>query len=115
MSLEIQLEHDSPYLGISCIVQDDKTDKTIELRFHSKEIQDIAQFFYIYMLKLDVISSTFIVNEHLPKPFIFVNIINQFFNLLVCRQLKPDAHSHMYIYSYSYNINKYMLYRHLNL
>lgn len=47
MSLEIQLEHDSPYLGISCIVQDDKTDKTIELRFHSKEIQDIAQFFYI--------------------------------------------------------------------
>lgn len=115
MSLEIQLEHDSPYLGISCIVQDDKTDKTIELRFHSKEIQDIAQFFYIYMLKLDVISSTFIVNEHLPKPFIIVNIINQYFNLLVCRQLKPDAHSHMYIYSYSYNINKYMLYRHLNL
>lgn len=48
MRLEIQLEHDSPYLGISCIVQDDKTDKTIELRFHSKEIQDIAQFFYIY-------------------------------------------------------------------
>lgn len=115
MSLEIQLEHDSPYLGISCIVQDDKTDKTIELRFHSKEIQDIAQFFYIYMLKLDVILSTFIVNEHLPKPFIFVNIINQYFNLLVCRQLKPDAHSHMYAYSYSYNINKYMLYRHLNL
>lgn len=112
MSLEIQLEHDSPYLGISCIVQDDKTDKTIELRFHSKEIQDIAQFLYIYAKTRCHLNNIY---RYLPKPFIFVNIINQYFNLLVCRQLKPDAHSHMYIYSYSYNINKYILYRHLNL
>lgn len=45
------------YLGISCIVQDDKTDKTIEsYDFTVKEIQDIAQYPLYIVLELDVIN-----------------------------------------------------------